>query len=303
MDDLPDPVKDIAEVVGGSTGSHRWELITAIFGWGAVFFLLAGRGKTNQERSPIVTIWDRFKLGFTHKGNRGEPLPVTSDAPPDSEKSSGTCPRCGTHSSFEYLNSLPLTFDGGRLHHRDGTSTPTYSDRATVMICRHCHQGVLVLEEAWVGDNPAREQPKGGGVITWRGFHWWPNPGAVLHDAVPVHIRTAFNEAVQAVSANCPRAGVVMARRTLEAITADKGEDKGPLHQRLRALADKNLLVPTLADWAKEVRIIGNAGAHYDPMDEVSIEDARQLLGFMKDLMNYLYVMPAELTQRRHRTP
>ncbi|MBB3267713.1 hypothetical protein FHW79_005378 [Azospirillum sp. OGB3] len=40
MDDLPDPVKDIAEEVGGSPGSHRWELITAIFGWGAVFCLL-----------------------------------------------------------------------------------------------------------------------------------------------------------------------------------------------------------------------------------------------------------------------
>lgn len=40
MDDLPDPVKDIAEEIGGKPGSHRWEAITAVFGWGAAFCLI-----------------------------------------------------------------------------------------------------------------------------------------------------------------------------------------------------------------------------------------------------------------------
>jgi len=32
---------------------------------------------------------------------------------------------------------------------------------------------------------------------------------------------------------------------------------------------------PTLSDWAKEVRSVGNAGAHFDPLDDVSLADAR----------------------------
>jgi len=175
---------------------------------------------------------------------------------------------------------------------------PSYSDRATILICRHCQQGVVVLEEEWIGDTPSREEIKKGGPITWRGFHWWPISGGTLHEAVPELIRSAFNEAVHAVSANCPRAGAVMARRTLEAIAADKGEVKGSLQQRLHALADRKLLVPTLADWAKEVRLLGNAGAHFDPIEDVSIDDARQLVGFMKELIHYLYVMPFELRRR-----
>jgi Domain of unknown function (DUF4145) len=58
-----------------------------------------------------------------------------------------------------------------------------------------------------------------------------------------------------------------MARRTLEAIAAEKGEVKGVLAERLKNLAASGVLVPRLADWAKEVRLVGNAGVHFDPMD------------------------------------
>lgn len=40
MDDLPEPIKDLAEEIGGKAGSTRWEVFTAVFGWGAAFCLL-----------------------------------------------------------------------------------------------------------------------------------------------------------------------------------------------------------------------------------------------------------------------
>jgi hypothetical protein len=45
----------------------------------------------------------------------------------------------------------------------------------------------------------------------------------------------------------------------------------------LKNLAARGLLLPTLADWAKEVRLVGNIGAHFDPMDTVSKDDAEKL--------------------------
>jgi hypothetical protein len=90
-----------------------------------------------------------------------------------------------------------------------------------------------------------------------------------------------------------------MARRTLEAIAVDKGETAGTLAQKLQQLAEKGHLLPTLADWAKEVRLVGNSGAHFDPIDDVSIDDARQLVEFIRELAKFLYVLPFELNERR----
>ena len=90
-----------------------------------------------------------------------------------------------------------------------------------------------------------------------------------------------------------------MARRTLEAIAVDKGELKGSLAEWLRALGVKGVLHPTLSEWAKEVRLVGNTGAHFDPIQQVSSEDAQQLINFVRELLRYLYELPAELARRR----
>lgn len=90
-----------------------------------------------------------------------------------------------------------------------------------------------------------------------------------------------------------------MARRTLEAIADDKGQKAGPLARRLEALAQTGLLHPTLSEWAKEVRLIGNAGAHFDPLANVSNDDAAQLVKFTGELLRFLYILPSEFDARR----
>jgi len=112
-------------------------------------------------------------------------------------------------------------------------------------------------------------------------------------------IASAFGEAITALSANCPRAAAIMARRTVEAIAADKGEPNGTLAHRLASLATRGVLQPSLADWAKEVRLVGDLGAHFDPIKPVSKEDAEQLLKFIRELLRYFYELPAELARRR----
>lgn len=238
----------------------------------------------------------------TAAGPRGEPMPQPNEGPPDSDRPSGSCPRCGKQSSFEHIHSLPLTFDGGHIVGHGGEANQrTFTERITLLICRHCTQGVLVLEEQWIGESRAIERV-GGGAVSWRGFHWWPLAGAQLHIAVPESIKSAYNEGVIALAANCPRAAAVMARRSLEAIADDKGETSGQLAARLANLAAKGLLHPSLVEWAKEVRLVGNLGAHFDPIDTVELADARQLLAFIKELLNFLYVLPWELNQRRMKT-
>lgn len=236
------------------------------------------------------------------RGKRGEPIPPPHDGPPDSTHLSGLCPRCHRLTSFDVLGSIPLTFDGGYAHQHDGRQVPTHYEQVTALLCRHCRQGVSVVEEE-LHDGKSRLEGGRTGVISWRGVHWWPLPGAVTHPAVPPAIASAFGEALLTHSANCPRACAVMARRTLEAITDDKGETAGTLAKRLDALAQAGLLHPTLTDWAKEIRLIGNAGAHFDPIADVSREDAAQLVKFTGELLRFLYILPSELATRRNPNP
>jgi hypothetical protein len=79
-------------------------------------------------------------------------------------------------------------------------------------------------------------------------------------------------------------------------------ETKGPLAVRLKNLADKGVLVPTLADWSKEVRLLGNDAVH-DLTVDVSMEDARKLIEFIRELAQYIYVLPFELQKRLAKKP
>jgi len=245
-----------------------------------------------------------FRQAKPHRtGNRVEALPEPHDGLPDSSRQSGLCPRCGKQSSFQVLGSLPVTYDGTVfVANPDGSREQVVLDQVTSLMCRHCNQGVAVVEEKWVGDHPAHEKA-GGGTVHYRGIHWWPLPEIQISSDIPAEIVGAFAEAMSALHANCPRASAVMARRTLEAITVDKGETQGVLYGRLRNLVTRGVLQPALADWAHEVRLVGNTGAHFDPINQVSMDDARDLVTFIRELLRYLYELPADLTRRRSSRP
>ena len=235
-------------------------------------------------------------------GKTGEKLPEKHEGLPDSMRPHGLCPRCQKQSSFDVAGAQPVTFDPDQiLVERGGAGAPIAVDQVSILYCRNCKQGIVVVEEQCIADRSWREPRvgRGGGAITWRGLHWWPAADAQVSIDVPVQISEVFQEAVRAVHAECPRASAVMARRTLEAITVDKGETTGVLAERLKKLAASGVLLPTLADWAKEVRLVGNTGAHFDPIDSVTKKDAEQLIAFVRELLRYLYELPAELVRRK----
>ena len=232
------------------------------------------------------------------RGSRGELLPEVHEGLPDSEHPSGLCPRCGKQSSFESKGSTTVTHDGRYAVGYDGSRSTIEIDRVTVLFCRHCNQGTAVIEER-VQDPLAPGQRPTTAKVYYRGIHWWPLPETSLSKDIPESIAGAFAKASSALHAHCPRAAVVMARRTLEAVTVDKGETQGTLDTRLKKLAAKGDLPPNLATWASEVRLVGNTGAHYDELNPVSVEDANDLMGFLRELLRHLYEIPADL-DRRH---
>jgi hypothetical protein len=97
-----------------------------------------------------------------------------------------------------------------------------------------------------------------------------------------------------------------MFRRTLEAIVKTSGSDaaKAAAEQNLAAglstMAEEGALNPSLAEWATEIRIVGNVGGHFDASAvDVSASEAEDLSRLLRELLRYLYEMPAGVRRSR----
>jgi len=235
-------------------------------------------------------------------------LPPNPDTSPDSSDPSGPCPRCGRVSNFRVIGSIPVTFEEGTYTLLpDGSSERIFYEQVSALLCMGCGQATVVVEEQYMDDRPRREGIKSGGTVNYRGMHWWPlATGAGLDPAIPAPIRECFQEGLRCQAAQAPRGAAVMFRRSLEAIIRDRGSsaavkalDDVNLAAGLRVMADEKDLDPTLAEWAKEIRLAGNVGGHFDPMNDVRPEEAEDLGKVLRSVLIYLYEMPARLKRSR----
>jgi hypothetical protein len=98
-----------------------------------------------------------------------------------------------------------------------------------------------------------------------------------------------------------------MFRRLLEGIVANLGSEAAKkvsasnLANGLRVMADEHVLQPGLADWAQEIRVVGNTGAHYDALGDVTLDEARDLADLARRMLEYLYELPARIDRGRAR--
>lgn len=169
--------------------------------------------------------------------------------------------------------------------------------RAVVYQCRACFEGCLAVERRVPNSNP----------VEFQGIHWWPPPGsAQLDPSIPEGLSAAFREGMRCLGAAAPHAAAVMYRRTIEGIVRDKGSAKAvaqlenrDLPGALKIMANEHDLDPTLAEWAEEVRGLGNVGGHFDPLEEVNAEQAADLSHLVRQILRYKYEEPARRQRLR----
>ena len=124
----------------------------------------------------------------------------------------------------------------------------------------------------------------------------WPKRGHVLSDAVPPQVKEAYERALT-VRAE-PNSFAVQIRRALEAICIDRGERGDNLNEDLGKLATAGVFPPIVAEIARELRQIGNTGAHVKPRT-VEQEQAEAIDDFFHDVVRYVYDAPANLKAYR----
>jgi len=129
-------------------------------------------------------------------------------------------------------------------------------------------------------------------------IHQYPIYTPILHSSVNDDVKRATIEAENCFSVRAFNACGVMTRRAMHSLCTDKGARGKDLYEQLTYLKDNNLITPDLWEWAEELRVVGRSGAHPE-WEEVSEEDAEYSLKFLREIIRYVYINPAERATRR----
>jgi hypothetical protein len=108
---------------------------------------------------------------------------------------------------------------------------------------------------------------------------------------LPPAVLEAFKEAVECHAHACYKASVIMVRKTLEEVCADREASGNNLKERLENLRGKLLLPPEMFDALHDLRLLGNDAAHielkdFDAIDKEKVEVA---LDIGKEILKAAY--------------
>ena len=208
------------------------------------------------------------------------------DTLPTASDPAGQCARCGRISNFQVLAVTPIT----RLADDRGRGRTV--EQVAVLQCMGCHENSAALE-AEINDQYGMQ-----GVL------WWPTHdlGLTADSAgVPQDVVDAYSEGVRCISVHAPNAAAAMLRTTIAHIVMNKGSEEAKAKRDLKAKINQMALEGTLwngfGDAAHHVRELGNAGAHGEAFEPVSMEQATDLQNFVKELINFIYIQPHKRAQ------
>ena len=108
---------------------------------------------------------------------------------------------------------------------------------------------------------------------------------------IPDHVISEYQEALKCKSIGAYRASCSMLRRALQSALVIIGADhKLGLIPQIDSL---DFLPDYIKDWAHQIRIFGNGGAHPDKdnLKEVDSDDVTEVHGFISKLFIYMFIM------------
>lgn len=115
---------------------------------------------------------------------------------------------------------------------------------------------------------------------------------------IPEEIFADYKEALKCKSIGANRGSCAMFRRALQGSLVELGAKEGELIQQINSLTD---LPKDLKDWAHQIRIFGNWGAHpdKDKLKEVSAEEVNETYDFISKFLLYTFIMPRKVEESR----
>jgi hypothetical protein len=121
----------------------------------------------------------------------------------------------------------------------------------------------------------------------------WPEPKGHLDRNIPTLVRNSIEEARACFRAKAFSACAVMCGRALEAVCKAHKTKGWQLAKGLKELKAKSIIDGRLFEWGEALRKHRNIGAHVND-EEITREDASDLLDFTTAICDYVYVLSAK---------
>lgn len=118
---------------------------------------------------------------------------------------------------------------------------------------------------------------------------------------VPNDILDDYSEALKCRSIAAHRAGCAMFRRALQSSLVSVGAN--PKLDLVKQIESLPSLPSDIKDWAHQIRILGNWGAHPDAdnLKNVDSDDVIETHDFMSKFILYMFIMPAKVKLSREK--
>jgi len=193
------------------------------------------------------------------------------------------CPKCNTRTTAEPVTRYIDDDEYGK--------EPPWDDLYVVVRCRICYEYILIAHP---------KEGKDSYKFRRSNKRLWPVSDREMSSKIPESLRLEHKEARSCFSNAAYTATVVMVRRTLEGVCSENGISKKPLIKALQQMQADGLIEGRLLEWAEELRVLGNEGAHFTGR-RVAREDAQDALALAEALLDYLYVFSAQFAEFKKR--
>lgn len=198
------------------------------------------------------------------------------------------CPHCGAKVHIEKLWSAHHSFDGGDV------------EFYVVFRCKPCKK--LLLKTFMFKQNRYTNK-------TNLEVSGWDEKFPVSLDTelskidlqyIPEEIFVDYKEALKCKAIGANRASCAMFRRALQSALVELGASDGDLINQIDLLSS---LPADIKDWAHQIRIFGNWGAHpdKDKLKEVDAEEVAETHDFIAKFFVYTFIMPRKVKESRKR--
>lgn len=197
------------------------------------------------------------------------------------------CPHCDAVATYTTIHdTTPPNYDEreeGELYH-------------AIVECDNCGEVILLIFEA------VREPlVHDGFYIDIQLVDQYPKRIPMFHESIPPHVVNDYVEAIKCFDVGAWKASVVMCRRALQGSVIERGSTKSKLADQIDDLHNNEIITKDIKDWAHEIRLTGNIGAHpsKDGLEDVTEEDAKELIAFVEEYLNFVYIMPSKVAAKR----
>jgi uncharacterized protein DUF4145 len=194
------------------------------------------------------------------------------------------CPHCLRRGNFriEYTSALP----NPSLH-----KTMNF----VVLKCNDCVMSCFVMWSA--------SRSGAGGMYDYRVYPPCLKGDPEAPEHWPKQVGSAWEQAHKAINTKSWDAAAAMAGRALQALTRGHFKAKhATLEKEIEELGGKGILPVGMVEWAHEIRLLRNIGAHPDQYEtSVDATDAKDIVEFLDYFIAYALNLPKQIADYKAR--